>query len=263
MWSFLTSAQSGIGRLPASSAECPCDPRFQADLWHPVRDLQPCRRDPEPRGRPSEEHVNVAELRAKTRDTPTAQRAFGEPIVLDGVTVIPVARISGGGGLGTSPTPPGSAGHDGADAGSGGGFGIGMTPVGVFSIRDGAVTWRPAFDLNRVILGGQLVGLVTVLVVRSCVKILERRGSASPRHPRPVGGGNAYRRHHVVRGSTRDGPHPPNTCVTRPRRRRCGRSSPRPPSGSPRTVAGPCASSSGPLSSARRGSCSARLPPCP
>ncbi len=41
--------------------------------------------------------MDVAELIAKTRDTLTAQRVFGGPMVRDGVSAIPVARISGGG----------------------------------------------------------------------------------------------------------------------------------------------------------------------
>jgi hypothetical protein len=37
----------------------------------------------------------------------------------------------------------------------------------MFVIRDGNAAWRPALDLNRVILGGQIVAIVALLVVRS------------------------------------------------------------------------------------------------
>ena len=36
-------------------------------------------------------------------------------------------------------------------------------PAGVFVIRDGEVTWKPALDLNLAILGGQvLAGIIAV-----------------------------------------------------------------------------------------------------
>lgn len=41
-----------------------------------------------------------------------------------------------------------------------GGFASHARPLGVYVVRDGEVTWRPALDLNRVILGGQVVGAV-------------------------------------------------------------------------------------------------------
>jgi hypothetical protein len=37
-------------------------------------------------------------------------------------------------------------------------------------IRDGEATWQPALDLNRVILGGQIVGIVALLVLRAILK---------------------------------------------------------------------------------------------
>jgi hypothetical protein len=42
----------------------------------------------------------------------------------------------------------------------------------MYVIRDGKAIWQPALDLNRVILGGQIVGIVALLVLRS---ILRRR----------------------------------------------------------------------------------------
>jgi uncharacterized spore protein YtfJ len=99
----------------------------------------------------------------------TVQRVFGEPFEKDGVTVIPVARIGGGAGGGDGEGPEGE-GH-----GSGGGFGLGAKPAGVFVLSDGEVTWRPAVDVNRVILGGQLVGVVALLVVRSILRSRSNR----------------------------------------------------------------------------------------
>ena len=45
-------------------------------------------------------------------------------------------------------------------------------PAGMFVIRDGDAEWRPAIDVNRIMIGGQLVAIVALLVLRS---VLRRR----------------------------------------------------------------------------------------
>ncbi|MEO3809233.1 spore germination protein GerW family protein [Sphaerisporangium sp. B11E5] len=114
--------------------------------------------------------MDVMEMLEKARDAVTVRRAFGEPITCDGVTVIPVARVGGGGG--------GGGGHrdgDQSGGGSGGGFGVGVEPAGVFVVKDGVVTWQPAMDYNKIILGGQLVAVVALLTVRAIVRRRARR----------------------------------------------------------------------------------------
>ena len=71
--------------------------------------------------------------------------------------------VSGGGG-----GEGGQAGR--ADQGAGGGFGLRVSPVGVFVVRDGNVVWQPAVDVSRIVLGGQLLGLVALLTIRSIVR---------------------------------------------------------------------------------------------
>jgi hypothetical protein len=41
-------------------------------------------------------------------------------------------------------------------------------------IKDGEATWKPAFDLNRTVLFGQLIAIVALLVTRSIVKTLAK-----------------------------------------------------------------------------------------
>jgi uncharacterized spore protein YtfJ len=94
----------------------------------------------------------------------SVRRAFGEPYEKDGVTVIPAARVSGGAGGGGGEAP------DGEGGGTGTGFGISAKPFGVFVIADGDVVWRPAIDVNRVILGGQLVAIAALFVLRGLIK---------------------------------------------------------------------------------------------
>jgi len=61
------------------------------------------------------------------------------------VTVIPVARVmrgvGGGSGVGTDTGAQGE--------GAGGGLATMARPVGVFTIRQGKVSWQPAVDVNR------------------------------------------------------------------------------------------------------------------
>ena len=91
----------------------------------------------------------------------TPRRVFGDPVHVDGVTVLPVATIGGGGGGGQR----GDAGNQ-----RGVGFGLAAQPAGVFVIHNGEVSWKPALNLNRVILGGQLVGLAAILTFGSIVR---------------------------------------------------------------------------------------------
>lgn len=104
-------------------------------------------------------------------DLLTVRRVFGEPVVRDDVTVLPVARVTGGGGGGSGTAPAAqhdddAAASDGHEAsGSGGGLGVHVTPLGVYVIRGSDVTWQPALDLQRIITGGQAVGALAILTV--------------------------------------------------------------------------------------------------
>ena len=102
--------------------------------------------------------MQVSEMMSSARDALTVKRVFGEPIEKDGVTIIPVARIAGGGGGGTgdSQEGPGS-----------GGYGVMAKPAGVYVVRDGEVTWQPALDINKIVMGGQIVAVILFLVIAS------------------------------------------------------------------------------------------------
>ena len=108
--------------------------------------------------------MEVQEVLAQARDAMTVKRVFGEPYEKNGVTVIPAARVQGGAGGG------GGEGPEGQGRGSGTGFGLSARPVGAYLIRGHEVTWRPAVDLNRIVLGGQIVAIVALLTIRAIVK---------------------------------------------------------------------------------------------
>lgn len=70
--------------------------------------------------------------------------AFGEPYeTADGSTVVTASRVVG---------VPGEIGYT-------------AIPLGVFVIRDGAVTWRSADTTSRAALFGELIGLVTGVIM--------------------------------------------------------------------------------------------------
>ena len=84
-------------------------------------------------------------------DALTVRRVFGESYEADGAT-----------GMGRDPKSE-TGGPNAEGTGGGGGFGVCAQPAGVFVIRDGEVTWKPALDLNLAILGGQvLAGIIAV-----------------------------------------------------------------------------------------------------
>lgn len=77
-------------------------------------------------------------------------QVFGTPVVQGNTTLVPVARVRAG------------AGRRGAE---GGGAGIVARPLGAFSVSsDGRVRWHPAVDVNRIIMGGQIVAIVAITV---------------------------------------------------------------------------------------------------
>jgi len=112
--------------------------------------------------------MDVQDVITQARDTLTVKRVFGEPYEKDGVTVIPAARVQGGAGGGSGEDPNGQG------RGSGSGFGVTARPVGAFIIRDGDLNWRPAVDVNRIILGGQVVVVVALLTVRAIIRARSR-----------------------------------------------------------------------------------------
>jgi uncharacterized spore protein YtfJ len=108
--------------------------------------------------------MDIQDVIAQARDALTVKRVFGEPYEKGGVTIIPAARVQGtaGGGGGQDPQSQGQ--------GSGSGFAIAARPVGAFVIRDGELNWRPAVDVTRIALGGQMVAVVALLTVRAIIK---------------------------------------------------------------------------------------------
>src|SRR2546427_5307510 len=112
---------------------------------------------------------DVRQTIEQARDVMSVRRVFGEPYEKNGVTVIPAARVQGGAGGGGGEGP-------GEGTGIGAGFGVNAKPAGAFVIRGEEVDWRPAIDVNRVILGGQLIAIAALLLARTVVKTRAAHG---------------------------------------------------------------------------------------
>jgi uncharacterized spore protein YtfJ len=133
-----------------------------------------------------------------------AGKVFGEPIQQDGLTVLPVAAVATGGGGGGGSGSAGKGEHKmeagrGDMGGEGGGFGVLAKPAGAFVIKNGDVSWRPAVNLNRVILGGQVVAVVALVVLRGIMR--------SRRHDHHHNRGREAMREHRGRQTMRERMH--------------------------------------------------------
>ncbi len=114
--------------------------------------------------------MDVENLLAKTSDNLSVRRAFGTAYEKDGMLIIPVAIVVGGGGAGTalprrgnraarpdSPPEEGATAHDATpqDSGrveAGGGFGGLVLPSGAYVVKGDQVRWVPTVDVTIVVL---------------------------------------------------------------------------------------------------------------
>ena len=86
--------------------------------------------------------MELQALISGARDAVSVKRVYGDPYEKNGLTVIPAATVRGGGG----------------------GFGLIARPSGAWIVENGRATWKPAIDVNRIILGAQVIALTAILV---------------------------------------------------------------------------------------------------
>jgi uncharacterized spore protein YtfJ len=113
---------------------------------------------------------DVLETIERAKDAINVKRVFGEPYEKDDVIIIPAARVQGGGGAG------GGEGPEGMGTGSGGGFGVNAKPAGAFVIHGDDVQWRPAVDVNRIIMGAQVIAVAALLLAAAVFRARRRDG---------------------------------------------------------------------------------------
>jgi uncharacterized spore protein YtfJ len=107
--------------------------------------------------------MGLSQLLDTARDALTVRRVFAEPYERDGVTVIAAARVRGAGGGGGGKDEHGQE-------GDGGGFVFTARPVGAYVLKDGAVAWQPAVDVERVVTVAVLGWAAVAWVVSRAVR---------------------------------------------------------------------------------------------
>ncbi len=112
--------------------------------------------------------MELQEVISGARDAVSVKRVYGDPYEKNGLTVIPAATVRGGGGAGMGD-------HEGAENGAGGGFGLTARPSGAWIVEDGHATWKPAVDVNRIVLGGQVIALTAILMTGRILLAHSRR----------------------------------------------------------------------------------------
>jgi uncharacterized spore protein YtfJ len=111
----------------------------------------------------------------KTRETADWGAAFGEPQVMEGKTIIPVAKVTYGFGLGFG---SGSAEPEEADEepyeGEGGGAGGGATtsPLGALVVSEEGVYFEETMDTGKVALAGILLSALFVYQLFKTLRVV-------------------------------------------------------------------------------------------
>ncbi len=120
-----------------------------------------------------------------------ANTCFGTPVERNGHTVIPVARVSFGYGLGfgrgsggkSEPSVHGDMGEDGGEGeGGGGGGGGGSTPVAVIDISHDDVTITPIIDRTRIALATFTMIAWNAFWVMMTVRTIAHERAKTKRH---------------------------------------------------------------------------------
>lgn len=101
----------------------------------------------------------------RLQTTASVESVYGEPIVADGKTIIPVARVryGFGGGFGEGSDDNGSSSDDGQAGGSGGG-GVEVTPIGIIEVTPGDTRYI-SFEDRRRLISAALVGLALGAII--------------------------------------------------------------------------------------------------
>ena len=116
----------------------------------------------------------ATQILGEARDALSATRVYAEPFIKNGTTVIPAAAVRGGAGGGEAPDGKGES----------GGFGLSAHPTGAWVIQGEDVRWKPAVDVTRIAILGEVVGLLRAVRVA----LGRARAGASPADRAAPGG---------------------------------------------------------------------------
>jgi len=102
----------------------------------------------------------IATISERLKAAADVKVVYGEPQVIEGKTIIPVAVASYGFGAGSGGR--GRWGHDEQGSGAGGGGGMSIKPIGCIEVTAERTRFVPIVDVNRLATLG-LIALVVIL----------------------------------------------------------------------------------------------------
>jgi uncharacterized spore protein YtfJ len=114
---------------------------------------------------------------ADLREKANVNACFGEPVTVEGRTIIPVARVGYGLGMavGQGPTAEGEEESTEKMGGGGGGGGMAATPLGVIEVTSKGTRIEPVIDKQKVAIASMLVGAWSAFwVARALIAIFGR-----------------------------------------------------------------------------------------
>jgi uncharacterized spore protein YtfJ len=114
---------------------------------------------------------------ADLREKANVNACFGEPVTVEGRTVIPVARIGYGFGMGMGQGPAAEGDEEGVEEpGTGGGGGVTASPLAVIEVTSTGTRVEPVVDKQRVAMASMLVAAWSAFWVARALAALFRRG---------------------------------------------------------------------------------------
>ena len=106
----------------------------------------------------------------RLQSSATVKVVYGEPVVAEGKTVIPVARVrygfGGGGGSRSPDNGPDDEAAPSQDVGGGGGGGVSVSPVGIIEITAEETRFISFEDRSMLIKAGLLGVLLAAFLLR-------------------------------------------------------------------------------------------------
>jgi uncharacterized spore protein YtfJ len=118
---------------------------------------------------------------SQVHDKATARTVFGDPVRVNGRTIIPVARVSYGFGFGLGRNTEREREEEEASVGGGGGGGVSIKPVAVLEISEGETRIRPIIDVTRMLVAGMALIAWNFFWIMYTARATAAKAPAAPR----------------------------------------------------------------------------------
>jgi uncharacterized spore protein YtfJ len=109
---------------------------------------------------------------SQVHERASVKTVFGDPIQIEGRTVIPVAKVGYGFGVGMG---RGGLEKEGSGEGGGGGGGLSVRPVAVLEVKDDAVRVKPIPDVTRLAMAGMALAAWSVFWITMTIRAAMRK----------------------------------------------------------------------------------------